>query len=91
MAKLGSGKKQMQAVINKRNQKTKSFSKKIYKFLAALATYTALMFKYLFIALWWVIKQMFKLIYMLFVYIYRGIVFLVKKAAEKFRKKESEE
>lgn len=91
MAKPGSGKRQMQAVINKRNKKTNAFSKQIYKFLAALVTYTALMFKYLFIALWWVVKQLFKLMYMLFVYIYRGIMLMIKKATEKFHKKEGEE
>ena len=91
MAKPGSGKRQMQAVINKRNNKEKASTNIIYKFLAALVTYTALMFKYLFIALWWVVKQLFKLMYTACVYVYRGIVFLVKKAAEKFRKKEESE
>ena len=50
------------------------------------------MFKYIFIAFWWVIKQLFKLMYKMGLYIYRGIVALAKKAAEKFRKpKENEE
>ncbi len=88
MAKLGSGKRQMQAVINKRNKKTNAFSKQIYKCLAAMATFTALMFKYIFIAFWWVIKQLFKLMYKMVIYTYRGIVALVKKAAVKFRKEE---
>lgn len=88
MAKLGSGKRQMQSVISKRSKKTNAFTKQIYKFFAAMVTYTALMFKYMFIALWWVIKYMFKLMYMIFAYIYRGIIFLAKKAVEKFRKKE---
>lgn len=88
MAKLGSGKRQMQAVINKRNKETKAFSNQIYKFLAAMVTFTALMFKYMFIAFWWVIKQLFKLMYKIGLYIYRGIVALAKKAAEKFRKEE---
>ena len=88
MAKPGSGKRQMQAVINKRNKETKAFSNQIYKLLVAMSTFTALMFKYIFIAL----KYMFKLMHILFVYIYHGIVFLAKKAAEKFRKpKENEE
>lgn len=91
MAKLGSGKRQMQAVINKRNKKTNAFSKQIYKFLAAMATFTALMFKYIFIAFWWVIKQLFKLMYKMVIYTYRGIAALAKKAAEKFRKKEESE
>ena len=38
--------------------------------------------------MWWVIKQLFKLMYAMLRYIYQGIVFLAKKAAEKFRKKE---
>ena len=92
MAKLGSGKKQMQAVINKRNKKTNASANIIYKCLAAMATFVALMFKYIFIAFWWVIKQLFKLMYKMGLYIYRGIVALAKKAAEKFRKpKENEE
>ena len=92
MAKPGSGKRQMQAVINKRNKETKAFSNQIYKLLVAMSTFTALMFKYIFNAFWWVIKYMFKLMHILFVYIYHGIVFLAKKAAEKFRKpKENEE
>ena len=88
MAKLGSGKRQRQAVINKRNKQTKALTKQIYKFLAAMVTFTALMFKYIFIAFLWLIKQLFKLIYKIGLYIYRGIVVLAKKAAEKFRKKE---
>lgn len=92
MAKPGSGKRQMQAVINKRNKQTKADTNMIYKCLAAVATFVALMFKYMFIAVWWVIKYIFKLMYMLFAYIYQGIVYLVKKAAEKLRKpKENEE
>ena len=91
MAKLGSGKKQMQAVINKRNKKTNASANIIYKFLAAMVTFTALMFKYIFIAFWWLIKQLFKLMYKVGLYIYRGIVALAKKAAEKFRKKENNE
>ena len=91
MAKPGSGKRQMQAVINKRNNKAKAFTNIIYKCLAAIITFIALMFKYLFIALWWLIKQLFKLMYAMLSYIYRGIIFLVKKAAEKFRKQEKSE
>jgi len=88
MARPGSGKRQMQAVFKKRQKKTNAFSKQIYKFLAAMATYTALMFKYLFIALWWVVKQLFRLMYMACVYTYRGNVFLVKRAAAKLRNQE---
>ncbi len=88
MAKLGSGKRQMKAVMNKRNKKTNAFANILYKFLAVMCTYVALMFKYLFIAMWWVIKQLFKLMYAMLRYVYQGIVFLVKKIAEKFRKKE---
>lgn len=91
MAKPGSGKRQMKAVMNKRNKKTNAFANIIYKFLAAMCTYTALMFKYIFIAFWWLIKQLFKLMYKIGLYVYRGIVSLVKKAAEKFRKKEESE
>lgn len=92
MAKPGSGKRQMQSVINKRNKQTKASANIIYKCLAAMATFVALMFKYIFIAFWWVIKQLFKLMYKMGLYIYRGIVALAKKAAEKFRKpKENEE
>lgn len=91
MAKLGSGKKQMQAVINKRNKKTNTSANIIYKFLAAMVTFTALMFKYIFIAFWWLIKQLFKLMYKIGLYVYRGIAALAKKAAEKFRKKEESE
>lgn len=91
MAKPGSGKRQMKAVINKRNKKTNASANIIYKFLAAMCTYTALMFKYIFIAFWWLIKQLFKLMYKVGLYIYRGIVALAKKAAEKFRKKENNE
>lgn len=91
MAKPGSGKRKMQAVINKRNKKTNASANIIYRFFAAIATFTVLMFKYIFIALWWLIKQLFKLMYMIGLYIYRGIVSLVKKAAEKFRKKEESE
>ncbi len=88
MAKPGSGHRKMQAVRKQRQKKTDAFTKKLYKFLAVMCTYVALMFKYLFIAMWWVIKQLFKLMYIILPYIYQGIVFLVKKIAEKFRKKE---
>lgn len=82
----------MQAVINKRNKKANASANIIYKFLAVMCTYTALMFKYLFVGMWWVVKQLFKLMYAMLRYIYQGIVFLAKKAAEKFRKpKENEE
>lgn len=92
MAKPGNGKRQMQAVINKRNKKTSASANIIYRFLVAMVTFVALMFKYIFIAFWWVIKQLFKLMYKMGLYIYQGIVYLVKKAAEKFRKpKENEE
>lgn len=91
MAKPGNGKRQMQAVINKRNKKTNASANIIYRFLAAMVTFVALMFKYIFIAFWWLIKQLFKLMYKIGLYVYRGIVALVKKAAEKFRKKETSE
>lgn len=88
MAKLGSGKRQMKAVLNKRSKKTNASANIFYKFLAAMCTYTALMFKYIFLAFWWVLKQLFKLMYAMLRYIYQGVVFLVKKIAEKFRKNE---
>lgn len=92
MAKPGSGKRQMQGVINKRNKKTNVSANIIYKFLAAMCAFVVLIFKYIFIAFWWLIKQLFELMYTMLLYIYRGIVALAKKAAEKFRKpKENEE
>lgn len=89
MAKSGSSYRKMQAVRKARQRKTDAFTKKLCKFLVAMANFTALMFKYMFIALWWVIKYMFKLMYTIFVYIYRGIVFLAKKVSKKFCKKEN--
>ncbi len=91
MAKPGSGKRQMQAIINKRNNKAKASTNIIYKFLAAIVTFVVLMFKYIFIALWWLVKQLFKMMYVMLSYIYRGIVLLVKKAAAKLRKQKENE
>ena len=91
MARPGSGKRKMQAVITKRNKKTDAFARQLYKFLAAVCTGVALMFKYMFIAMWWAIKQMFICMYKIMLYIYRGAVTLVKKIAEKIRGKRTEE
>lgn len=91
MAKPGSGKRQMQAIINKRNNKAKASTNIIYKFLTAIVTFVVLMFKYIFIALWWLVKQLFKMMYVMLSYIYRGIVLLAKKAAAKLRKQKENE
>lgn len=90
MARLGRGHRKMQAELKKRQSSTNSFSKKIYAFLAAIVGFIALLFKYMFLALWWVLKQMFLLMAALCKYIYKGFLYLVNKISSKFRKNEAE-
>lgn len=91
MAKIGSGKRQMQAELKRRQKGTNKFCKKINKFLGAIATFIFLMFKYLFLAIWWLIKYLFKMCFAMLKYTYLGLAFPVKKIAEKIRSKKNVE
>lgn len=49
------------------------------------------LFQIAFLLTWWVFKLVIWLMYIMVIYTYRGIAYLVKKAAEKFRKKKENE
>lgn len=91
MAKLGRGHRKMQAELKKRQNSTNAFSKKLYAFLAAIVGFIVMLFKYMFLALWWVLKHLFMLMVAMCKYIYAGFLYLVKKISAKLRKNEAGE
>lgn len=56
--------------------------------IAGICNFLIGLFQIAFLLTWWVFKLVIWLMCVMVIYTYRGIVFLVKKIAEKFRKKE---
>lgn len=90
MAKLGSGHRQMQSVIDRRKNATDKFLKSSWKFtkkhkssgsgfLSLILNATIWIFKAMFIFIWWLLKFTIWFLYMMVLYIYQGILFLVQK------------
>lgn len=103
MAKLGSGHRQIQAVIDERQRRTDKFIKgtgkalkksvKAFKgtgILSAVGNSIIWIFKAIFILTWFVLKLMILFWYILILYAYKAIAFLVQNlisATKNSRKK----